>query len=81
MSDGVTNNPRDIIVKIICLLNKQELTENKSVYFSYGSVNKDGFTVLPLDPIVNFSCNCPNNHIYDICIKVEPVFYAVVVKN
>ena len=81
LSDGVTDGPRDIIVKIICLLNKQHFKENKNIYFLNGSTNKDGFTVLPLDPITDFSCDCPNGHNYDICTKVDFVFYAIRTKN
>ena len=77
LSDGMTDCPRNIISKIICLLNKQRSNDFRNVYFLCGSMNKDGNTYLPFDSIANFKCDCPDDHEFHICSKVDHVFYAV----
>lgn len=77
LSDGVTDCPTDIISKIICLINKQNLNTAENSCLLRGSMNKDGNTFLPLDPIVKYACNCPSLHEFRVHSKVEFVFYAV----
>ena len=76
MSDGVTDLPGSTISKIICLLTKHQSHENKN-FFLHGSVNRDGNTFLPLDPISEYSCNCSQSHNFIILSKVDYAFYAV----
>ena len=78
MSEGLTDHPLRIINNLICLLTiKSQGTNRHDLFFISGSVNKDGSTYLPLDPILNFNCECNVSHDFKVLIEVENTFYSV----